>query len=504
MKTGALSRTSNFLRYALLICALAYIVLYIALAFSRIRYPFELEWQEGGTVDHVRRILSGERLYVAPSLEFIPFIYTPLYYYVSAVASKIIGVGFVPLRLVSFISSLGCFLVIFLMVKRETGSNFSGALASGLFAATFKISGSWFDIARVDSLFLFLLLLALYLIRFRTSLKSYVLAGMLISLSFLTKQTALLISLPVMAYCVYSNRRSGAVLIGTSFAAIGLSTWLLNHVNDGWYVYYVFDLPRKHAIVKNMILSFWAKDLAWPLPIAFGVSVFSLYADIRAPDKRRSLFYLSMAVGMLGGGWFSRLHLGGEANVLFPAYAAIAILFGIGTHRAFGLASAAPPSRAKPMEILICVLSILQFSFLIYNPFPQVPTEKDVEAGRRFIRTMAQMEGEVYVPYHGYLPVLAGKKTHAHAMAMIDVLRGDQGQVRARLVVELRQALLQRRFGAIILDSGQFMKDWFQKKDFEGYCMTEQPFFEDKSVFWTISGMKTRPQTIVYVCSHDD
>lgn len=504
MNTGASSRTSNFLRYALLACAVAYVVLYIVLAFFRIRYPFELEWQEGGTVDHVRRILSGETLYVPPSLEFIPFIYTPLYYYVSAVASKIVGVGFVSLRLVSTISSLGCFLVIFLMVRRETGSTFSGALASGLFAATFKISGSWFDIARVDSLFLFLLLLALYLIRFKASLKSYVLAGALISLSFLTKQTALLVSLPVMAYCVYSNRRSGAVLIGVSVAGIGLSTLLLNNIHDGWYVYYIFDLPRKHAVVKSMILGFWAKDLVWPLPIAFGLSVFSLFADLRAPDKKRSLFYPAMAVGMLGGSWFSRLHLGGDANVLFPAYAAIAILFGIGTHRALGLVLAAPQSRANLMEILVCVLCILQFSFLVYNPLRQVPTEKDAEAGRRFIRTMSQMEGEVFVPYHGYLPVLAGKNTHAHAMAMIDVLRGDEEQARVRLALELRQALMERRFGAIILDSGQFMKDWFQKKDFEGYCMTEQPFFEDESVFWTISGMKTRPQTIVYVCPEDD
>jgi hypothetical protein len=307
-----------------------------------------------------------------------------------------------------------------------------------------------------------------------------------------------------MAYCVYSNRRSGAVLIGTSAAGIGLSTLLLNSIHDGWYVYYIFDLPRQHEIVRSMILGFWSKDLAWPLFIACGMSAFSLYADIRAPDKKKSLFYLSVAVGMLGGGWFSRLHLGGEANVLFPAYAAIAILFGIGTHRALELISGAPSNRAKLTEVLMCVLCILQFSFLVYNPLRQVPTEKDAEAGRRFIHAMAKVEGEVFVPYHGYLPVLAGKNTHAHAMAMIDVLRGDEGQARARLVVELRQALLERRFGAIILDSGQFLKDWFQKKDFEGYCMTEQPFFEDESVFWTLSGMKTRPQTIVYVCSDGD
>lgn len=196
----ALSRASTFLRYALLASGAAYIAVFLVLAFFRIQYPFELEWMEGGSLDHVRRVLAGEKVYVSPSLEFVTFLYTPLYYYVSAAVAKATGVGFLPLRLVSFASTLGSFLIIFLMVRRETGSAFSGALASCLFAATFQISGAWFDLARVDSLFLFLLLAGLYLFRLSASPKSYVLAGALISLAYFTKQTAIIICLPVMAY----------------------------------------------------------------------------------------------------------------------------------------------------------------------------------------------------------------------------------------------------------------------------------------------------------------
>ena len=89
--------------------------------------------------------------------------YPPLYYYVSAVVALASGIGFFPLRLVSFAASLGAFAIIFSLVRRETGSRAAGILAMGLFAATFREGGSWFDTARVHSLFLLLLLGGVYL-----------------------------------------------------------------------------------------------------------------------------------------------------------------------------------------------------------------------------------------------------------------------------------------------------------------------------------------------------
>ena len=103
----------------LMAIALSFIGIYIIVVFMRMTYPFELEWMEGGAVEHVRRILFGLKLYVTPSIEFTPFIYNPLYFYIAALASKIVGVSFFSLRLVSFISSLGCFIVIYLLVRKR-------------------------------------------------------------------------------------------------------------------------------------------------------------------------------------------------------------------------------------------------------------------------------------------------------------------------------------------------------------------------------------------------
>ena len=492
MKTDTSDQTAKFLRYLLLSVAICFLAIYLILAFLRIRYPFELEWMEGACVDHVVRILSGERLYVSPSLDFIPFMYTPLYFYLSAAVSSIIGVDFLPLRLVSFVSSLGSFFLIFLFVKKETGSGFWAMVSSSLFAAAFRISGAWFDIARADSLFLVLILAGLYLIRFKDSSRSYLLAGMLFSLSFLTKQTALIISLPIMLYCVLSDRRRSVYFIGTVVVIIVASTYILNYIHDGWYAYYVSELPRGKPIVGSIFASFWTKDIILVLPVAFILSLFYVLVQLRDPEKKSRLFYLLMPIAMLGGAWVTRLRLGSYDNVLMPAYAALSILFGLGAYEAFQRIRSGSTNKRRLMEVAAYAVCIIQFLTLAYNPQRQVPGQADVEAGHVLIATMSQIPGEVLMPYHSFLPTLAGKKSHAHHQAISDIMVGDDGPIKDKLYDEITQAIGEQRFAALIFDS-----PWFPKLT-DKYYEPERMLFDHADVFWTVTGMRTNPQ-IIYV-----
>ena len=492
MKANTSDQTAKFLRYLLLSVAICFLAAYLILAFLRIRYPFELEWMEGACVDHVLRILSGERLYVSPSLEFVPFMYTPLYFYLSAAVSSIIGVGFLPLRLVSLISSLGCLWLIFLFVKKETGSALWGMLSSSLFAATFRAGGAWFDVARADSLFLFLLLGGLYLIKFRHSSKSYLLSGVLVSLSFLTKQVALIILLPAAVYCVLRNGRRSVYFIGTVVGIVGLSTYLLNWIHDGWYSYYVFHLPRQHLIEKGMYVDFWTKDIMWTLPVAFILSLSYIVLQVLSSDKKNRLFYSLISAGMLGGAWLTRLRLGSYDNVLIPAYAVLSILFGLAAHKVFQFVSAASTNKRRLTEICIWVLCIIQFALLAYSPLAQVPTRKDLKAGRDLIDTMAQLPGDVLVPYHGYLPALAGKRSYAHDVAVNDVLNDSDGEVGAGLREDVSRAVRERRFDAIILDG-----PWFLELT-ERHYRRDRALFSSPDVFWPVTGKRLRPQ-VIYV-----
>ena len=87
--------------------ALSMVALFLSVALHRIDHPFELEWMEGAFLDHVNRVLDGRPLYAAPTVEFVPFLYTPLFMTVAAAASAVAGEGFFAARLVSVAASLG-------------------------------------------------------------------------------------------------------------------------------------------------------------------------------------------------------------------------------------------------------------------------------------------------------------------------------------------------------------------------------------------------------------
>src|ERR1017187_6704606 len=99
-----------------------YTLLFLAAAGMRLVYPYEIEWNEGAVLDHAIRVLDGKPIYTAPSLDFSAFVYTPLYYYVTAIVMSISGVGLYAGRLVSIISILITAWLIGRIVWRETSS----------------------------------------------------------------------------------------------------------------------------------------------------------------------------------------------------------------------------------------------------------------------------------------------------------------------------------------------------------------------------------------------
>jgi hypothetical protein len=75
--------------------SLGCIGLFVYVVSARIGYPYPLEWLEPDTPDTVARILRGSPIYTAPSYEFVASMKTPLYYYVVALLSPLLGTGLV-------------------------------------------------------------------------------------------------------------------------------------------------------------------------------------------------------------------------------------------------------------------------------------------------------------------------------------------------------------------------------------------------------------------------
>ncbi|HEV2309133.1 MAG TPA: hypothetical protein VGU73_01305, partial [Acidimicrobiia bacterium] len=146
---SATTRTDRLLRGAVLVAAVGFVACYLAVALARFNYPYPLEWLEGGVLQHVQRVLHGQSLYGAPSIRFTPFLYTPLYYYLSAGAAWLFGLHLSTLRMVSIGASLVAFGAVGALVWLETRNRWAAACAVGVFAATFRLGGAWLDLARV-------------------------------------------------------------------------------------------------------------------------------------------------------------------------------------------------------------------------------------------------------------------------------------------------------------------------------------------------------------------
>ncbi len=131
-RLNAQTMVATLVQVVLVWAAMLAVVTCVQVMLRRIAYPFDLEWGEGATIDHVARLLKGKPLYAPPSLDFVTFIYTPLYWWVSAAVAKIMGLGYVSVRLVSIVSTIVAFISIVLLVWSDTKKVWAGVLVSSL------------------------------------------------------------------------------------------------------------------------------------------------------------------------------------------------------------------------------------------------------------------------------------------------------------------------------------------------------------------------------------
>lgn len=485
--------TSGLLKVLVGLASSAAIVLFLVTVLGRIGHPFELEWIEGAMVDHVTRLLEGRTLYVQPSLDWAPLLYPPLYYELAAGIASIVGPGFLPLRLLSVGAAVGCFLLIHAIVAGEAGRRLPGLAAAGLFAATYAVTGSWMDLGRVDSLYLFLLLLGVFLARRGRSRPAMLGAGVVLALSFLTKQTALVAAIPIFGWALLARRR-GALTLVTSFTVVAAATYLYLEVRSGgWYDFYVRRVPSLHSWLPGATRDFWLVDVGATLPVA-GVLVLGwlLLAGTRR-RRETGFFILALLIGGIAVSWLSRLHEGGWDNVLLTAYATLAVGFGLAVHELVRLLERSSRGVIRLGACLLLVACCLQFWLLRYVPADEIPTPADVRAGERVVDRLRRVPGEVLVPSHGHLATMSGKKPTIHLSAFLDIVRVDSGETRADLVRELADAMEQKKYAAILVDDS--WRDFVTA--FSRHYRREPELFQDEEdVFFPVTGPRTRPQIL--------
>jgi hypothetical protein len=446
-----LQRAERPLAVCVALLAAGLILLFVAAALRRLHDPFPLEQLEGAMAVAVARVAQGLPLYARPDFSFIPYMYSPAYFWASAWMACALGVAghcLIALRMVSILSTLGCFAAIFALVRMETRSAWAALAGAGLYAAAYPVTLHWFDLGRVDSFYVFLVLLALL----ATRRLHPALAAPVWVLAMLAKQTIAPVAVLVLLQDWKRPRRAltglGVFLTG----ALGSTVWL-NHTTHGWYTYYIFTVPGANSDLRLHAAAFF---LSTALLAPFGIAIAVVAAALLLPglhwNHSIARFYWLSGGALLALSWFLSAHAGATVNTSMPLYALLAVAFGIALARllAWLRAQSSPAAQAGVLVVLLAVC--IQLGGEYSSPKLAAPLPPVRASQQQLIDWLRQFSGDVYLPAHPYEATLAGKSALAEEAALHDALRPGREQVNAPLLKQIHHAVDTEAFAAILLD----------------------------------------------------
>jgi hypothetical protein len=463
---------------------------------ARAAFPLDLEWMEGGVLVHAQRVAQGQPLYVKPSVDFIPFLYTPLYYVVLAGLSKLIPLGYGLARAVSLVSFAGALALLVVAAVRQAPPGrlprglaaLVGLAGAGAVAAGFEFSGAFYDLARSDSLLLLLEAAALVAALWGRGWPTAAAAGVAMGLAFLTKQTGPVVGVGIGLGMLVANWRRGLIYGAVSAVIMGLGLLYLVKASDGWFWTYIFKLHQSHPFRFDTLRStpptMW--NHAWPTLVALCLATggLALGRQLRRSDAILwGAALAGIAAGILG---FATMWAWPNAfipTVYFPLFAAAVLTARLVVHAAL----AGRPGASG--VAVACALGLAAQSFVAGKPnfAARMPNAADRAAAAKFLQIVRGLPGDGFIPFHPFYGVLARKKPFVHRMGVMDV-RDSLGRPAG-----LDQAIGERRFPWIILDWKSQPGEW---PTLEHNYRPVQELRDGVDAVRSFAGAETSPRTI--------
>ena len=437
-------------RLIALVSATWMIVACLWVMLGRFNYPHDLEWMTGAELDHIERFQKGLPIYAPPTSDWIPFLYPPLYYILSALLAGVTHDLRASARLISLMSTLlGAYFV--WRIARNRGTSKTWAyFGVGAFFGAFPFVEYWYDCERADSLFTVILLGTLVLLTESEALWAAAVAGALFGVAFFVKQPAVLYGVAIaVAYFIRGKWKNALVLGAVTTTILVAGVRAFDARSDGWFSYYVIRMPRAHGMSLNLLPQL-ITDLsrAWLYTLATAMTAVWFFVRFKRGGREQAISVAFLAASFVSS-CASRLHVGGWPNVLMFWTASAAIAIGVvGStieRRWLEMSTDAWDVRrwANTILPLSLVLQCWQFG---YDPSSHIPSHADGEVVARFDRRVRELEkkGEVLTMGVGHLT----STRHFHDAALFDVL-----YVEKRVPEAILNDIRRQRFAAIIIDN---------------------------------------------------
>jgi len=502
----------------------------------RAAYGFDLEWMEGGMLVHALRLREGEPIYVAPTAEWVPYIYPPFYAWLLSLVEPSYQAG----RTLSAVGSGAAAAALVAAVRQEHLPWGFGAGAAALFLSCYENSGTFYDLVRIDGLAIGLASWSLVLVR-RATRPAIVVGGLLLAAAFATKHSYAACGLPMIWWLWrYRGGRPALTFFAASAVPALIFTGAVQIATDGYFLTYLLEVPGAHPLVgqrawPNFGLETF-KALKWAAiggsvaavvllraPLALGVPFLGLAAVLKQPpivadlaydvskaldiEKLEALgvvsapllawvaiallvrfarrpsprvgdgatYWMALAVLLLPLTAIMRAHHGGFVNVLMPAHwmVALGVVFAMGRVRGAALVASAV------------------IAFQVYEGRWEVdrylPTEADSAAGALLIEKIASYDGEVLMPHAPWYPYLAGKQPSFPLIALWDLEHKRGPLFKERKALD--RAMKAKRWDAVIV-SGDI------KHGLNRYYERAGAVKMPSTAFRTRTGWRVRPNQV--------
>jgi hypothetical protein len=487
---------------------------------GRATFSLDLEWMEGGVLLHAQRIAQGKGIYVEPTLDFVPFLYTPLYPALLALLSFVVPLGYLLGRVVSIVAFTVALALVVVTCMGETRDRARRILAvlagiggAGAIVASFAFTGYFYDLVRADSLLLVLEALALWLALRGQGFQSAALAGLLMALGFFAKQTASIVGIGLGLGLLVANFRRGLVYGLAAAATLAAGIGLLVKTSGGWFWTYIFKLHQSHAFRKEAVTDValpFTEQFAWPLFLALVLATagLALSRKLRRSDAVLLMAAASGEIAALIG--FATQWADSNAfipAIFFPAFAtavlAARLLDVALAGRKWGamLAAAAvalllgsqslhtaPPTPALGRKRPPIFTGWPRLSRALPTLASAVPSAQDRVAASRLLDELRALPEPLFIPFHTYYAVLAGKQPFVHRMGVRDV-EAALGRPKG-----LDQAIADQRFAAVVLDWKSYPGEW---PNLDRRYHAIHGFAEGVDSVRTFAGAQTSPRTLL-------
>lgn len=393
-------------------------------AANHVGFPLNLEAMETTVLEHVRRAMLGQPIYVEPSAQFAPLAYNPLYYYLCAFFAKFMGLSLATLREVTLLGTIGTGWLLYRIAARETRSMWWGFMALGLFAGSYQALDSYYDVGHRDTWLIFLVLAGCYLIGYSETRMRDVFGILLLAAAFWMKQQGIVFLAGGLAYLVWRDLRTGskayrswpsfltAIVFGPLLYLVLPAEWI-----GPEFHYFTWIVPRHWTGLTRDEIRTFAELLARHFVVPAAVACAGLQLSLER-GRPLSVWIFFLPIAFISA-IMATLTPGSNLNVFIPFGIWLILAAVLSLPR---LARMIPWLEDVHFPMIAVALSL---AALAYNPLKVMVPEPSAQiAYKDLVEYIQHLDGPVYAPWVGQLPSGSPLRAAAHWVPLDDMERG--------------------------------------------------------------------------------